>query len=252
MTRFSLLLLLCIFALSVGCEQAAKQPKEKKEKKVKKLEGLVQHYYKDGSLASEITYKDKKRHGYAKGYYPDGSLQGEFNYAEGELHGINKIYYQGAGVFRETPYTMGKMDGIQKQYRKNGSLLAEIPYKMDELGLGTKEYTPEGKVKKQLPSLKVEHIDEILKTGRYIVRISLSEKHKETTFYLGELTEGKYKGEMLRFTPSKKGVLELIYPLPPGAFIMETVHVVAETKTKMDIPILLSTKVNIAIENKGY
>lgn len=249
MSKLSLLSLIMLVVLCLGCEQAGKRPKEKK---VKKLEGMVKHYYEDGSLASEITYKDKKRHGYAKGYYKGGALQGEFNYENGELHGINKIYHLNGRVYRESPYTNGKIDGIQKLYRKDGSLLAEVPYKEGELGVGTKEYTADGKLKKQLPELMVQHIDKLLKDDQYIVRITLTEKDKKARFYVGELTEGKYKGDKLRFMPAKDGVLELIYPLPPGAFVMETVHVVAETKTKMDTPYLLSTKINIAAENKGY
>ena len=249
MKQLSLLSLALLLMLSVGCEQAAKKPKEKK---VKKLEGMVKHYHKDGSLASEITYKDKKRHGYAKGYYTNGALQGEFNYVDGELHGINKIYHLNGKVYRETPYVQGKIEGIQKLYRKDGTLLAEIPYKAGELGIGTKEYKTDGTLKKQLPALKVEHIDNLLKKNEYIVRVTLTETNKKAKFYLGELTEGKFKGDKLRFTPSKNGVMELIYPLPPGAFIMETVHVVAETETKMDTPYLLATKINIAAENKGY
>lgn len=249
MRRFSVFAWLLLASLTVGCDQTPKAPKEKK---VKVLEGFVQHRYKDGSLASEITYKDKKKHGYAKGYYPGGGLQGEFNYDHDVLHGITKIYYDKGGVHRENPYNQGQLDGIQKIYRKNGSLLAEIPYKMGELGIGSKEYTAEGKPKKKLPQLKVEHIDQILQKNTYIVRVSLTEKDRGAKFYLGELTEGKYKGDKLRFTPSKDGVMELIYPLPPGAFYMESVQVTAETKTVMGTPILLTTKINIGIENKGY
>lgn len=252
MHRFTLLSFLLLSSLLLACEQKPKAPKESKQKQVKVLEGFVQHHYKDGSIASEINYKDKKKHGYARGYYSNGSLQGEFNYEEDLLHGIVKIYYDQGGVHKETPYTRGQIDGIQKIYRKNGSLLAEVPYKMGELGIGSKEYTPEGKLKKKLPELKVEHIDNILKKNMYVVRVSLNENSKKAKFYLGELDGGRYKGDKLRFTPSKNGVTELIYPLAPGAFYMETVQLTAETVTQMGTPYLLTTKINVAIENKGY
>ncbi|AHM61238.1 hypothetical protein D770_14920 [Flammeovirgaceae bacterium 311] len=251
MMKFSLLPLLLLVVLCWGCDPPAKQAA--KEKKVKKLEGLVQHYYNDGSLASEITYKDKKRHGYAKGYFKNGAVQGEFNYEDGELHGITKMYYENGNVFRETPYTRGKKDGVEKLYRQTGQLLAEVPYKEDKLGLGTIEYTKEGKPKKQLPQLKVEQIDNLLKNNKYIIRISLSERNGKTRFYFGELLEGKYKGDTgLNWIPDKNGVAELVYTMPPGTFMMETIQIVAETETQMKTPYLLSTKVNIAAENKGY
>ncbi|WP_225000244.1 toxin-antitoxin system YwqK family antitoxin [Cesiribacter sp. SM1] len=252
MTRLSLLSLMLLLVLCWGCDQPAKK-QATKEKKVKKLEGLVQHYYDDGSLASEINYKDKKRHGYAKGYFKNGSVQGEFNYEEGELHGITKMYYENGNIFRETPYTHGKKDGVEKLYRQSGQLLAEVPYKNDELGLGTIEYTKEGKPKKQLPQLKVEQIDKLLKNNQYIIRISLSERNGKTRFYFGELQDGKYKGGGgLNWIPDKNGVAELVYNMPPGTFMMETIQIVAETETKMKTPYLISTKVNVAIENKGY
>jgi hypothetical protein len=245
------ILLVLGFALLGGysCEQAPKAPKEKK---IVKAEGLVQHRRSDGSLASEITYKDKKRNGYAKGYYEDGSLQGEFNYENDLLHGVAKIYYQNGPVYQETPHTHGKKDGIQKIYRKNGSLLAEVPYKLDELAIGTVEYTEAGKPKKQLPTLEVQQIDKLLQSNQYIVRVSLSEKNKKAMFYMGALTDGKYKNNKLVLVPAPEGVLELKYTIPPGAFMMETIHIVVETQTKMKTPYLLQTKVNIAAENKGY
>ncbi len=250
MKKFSSLSLLLLLVLCWACDQPAKQPKEKK---IIKLEGLVQHRYDDGSVASEINYKDKKRHGYAKGYFRNGKLQGEFNYEEGVLHGITKMYYENGNLFRETPYTHGKIDGIQKLYRQSGELLAEVPYKNGELGLGTIEYTKEGKPKKQLPELKIEQIDKLLKNDQYIIRLSLTKKNNKARFYFGELLEGKYKGgDKLSWIPTRNGVTELVYTLSPGAFMMETIQIVAETETSMRTPILLTKKVNVAIENKGY
>ena len=247
---YSLSLLLLVF-LCGACDQPAKESKG--EKKKRKLEGLVQHHYKDGSLASEINYKDKKKHGFAKGYFRDGTVQGEFNYEEGQLHGITKMYYENGNLYRETPYTHGKIDGVQKHYRNSGELLAEVPYKDGQLGLGTVEYTKEGNPKKKLPELKIEQIDHLLKDNKYIIRVSLSEKVGKTKFYFGELLDGKYMGsDKLYWIPLKSGVAELTFDLPPGAFMMETLQFVAETETSMKTPLLLSKKVNIAIENKGY
>lgn len=216
------------------------------------MKGLVKHYRKDGNLASEITYKDKKKHGPAKGYYKDGKLKSELWYQENVLHGVAKMYYENGKLYRETPYTKGETDGIQKVYRENGILLSEIPYKMGQLGIGTLEYTPEGKQKKQLPKIKVEHINNLIKHNEYIVRVSLTEGYKNVTSYIGELAEGKYKHNRLMEMPAKKGIMELNYSLPPGTFIMEEIHIVAETKTQMRSPYLLEEKVHIAAENKGY
>ncbi|MBW3544167.1 MAG: hypothetical protein KY428_00985 [Bacteroidetes bacterium] len=163
------------------------------------------------------------------------------------------MYYENGNLFREIPYTHGKIDGIQKNYRQSGELLAEIPYKMGELGLGTVEYTKEGKPKKQLPELQIQQIDRLLKDNQYTLRISLSKKNPKAKFYFGELAEGKYMGsEKLFWIPTRNGVTELNYTVPPGGFMMETIQIVAETETSMKTPYLLTKKVNVAIENKGY
>lgn len=243
--------LLFLAVLSSGCEQAAPRTEQQKKEK-KQLEGSVKHHRSDGSLASEIQYKDKKKHGLAKAYYKNEKLKSEIMYAEDVQHGIAKMYYENGKLYRETSYKMGKKDGLQKVYRENGKLLAEIPYKQDQLGVGTVEYTPEGKPKKQLPKIKVEHIDQLLKNNHYIVRISLTEGYKNVDYYIGDLTEGKYKNaDLMRMVP-EGGIVELKYYLPPGTFLMESINVVAETKTQMRSPYLLQQKINIAAENKGF
>jgi hypothetical protein len=245
---YIILSLLGLLLLFTGCEQAKK--KEVKEKKT--LEGLVQHHRSDGSLASEVQYKSKKKHGLAKGYYKDGTLKSEIHYQEDIREGTAKVYYENGKLYRETPFEQDKKNGIQKVYRENGRLLAEIPYKMDFLGTRTVEYTPEGKPKKQLPEIQVEHINNLLKNNQYIVRISLSRGYKNVDYYIGELTEGKYKNNNLMRMVGTNGILELKYTLPAGAYMMETVHLVAETKTQMRNPYLLYKKINIAAENTGF
>ena len=239
---------LSLLWLSTGCKQAEK----KEEKEVQTLEGLVQHHRSDGSLASEVEYKNKKKHGLAKGFYRDGTLKSEIHYQEDVKEGIARLYYENGKVYRETLYVQDKKDGIQKIFREGGQLLAEIPYKEDFLGTGTIEYTADGKPKKQLPEIQVEYINNILKNKQYIVRISLSRGYKNVDYFIGELTEGKYKNNTLMRMVDTNGVLELKYTLPAGSYIMETVHVVAETKTQMKSPYLLYKKINVAAENAGF
>ena len=248
MYRCVILSLLGLLLVTAGCEQ----PKEKEEKQKRELEGMVQHRRSDGSLASEVQYKDKKKHGLARGYYKDGTLKSEIHYQEDIKEGVAKLYYKNGKPYRETTYVHDKKDGIQKVYREDGRLLAEIPYKADFLGTGTIVYTPEGKPKKQLPEIQVEYINNILKNNQYIVRISLSRGYKNVEYFIGELTEGKYKNNTLMRMVDKNGVLELKYTLPVGAYLMETVHLVAETKTQMQSPYLLYKKINVAAENTGF
>lgn len=240
------------FAVLLGLSTSCEPPEKKKEKEKKTLEGLVQHRRSDGSLASEIQYENKKKNGLAKGYYKDGTLKSEIYYKEDIREGSAKLYYENGKLYRETPYVQDKKDGVQKVFREDGRLLAEIPYKTDFLGTGTIEYTPEGKPKKQLPEIQVEYINNILKNNQYMVRISLSRGYKNVDYYIGELTEGKYRNNMLMRMGDTNGILELKYTLPPGAYLMETVHVIAETKTQMRNPYLLYKKVNVAAENKGF
>ena len=245
--RFTLLSLLGLLLLLTGCEQPKKE-----EKKKKVLEGLVQHHRSDGSLASEVHYKNKEKHGLAKGFYRDGTIKSEIHYQDDIRQGLAKLYYENGNLYRETNFVQDKKDGIQKIYREDGRLLAEIPYKEGQLGTGTIEYTPKGKPKKQLPEIQVETINNLLRNNQYIVRISLSLGYRNVDYYLGELTEGKFKNSKLVRMMDEQGVLEIKYTLPPGTYLMETLHLVAETKTQMRSPYLLYKKINIAAENTGF
>lgn len=244
------ILVLALFCFCCSTDNQKTSGGSGKEKK--KLEGLVQQFRKDGTLATEITYKDKKRNGLARAYYKNGKLKSEINYKDDLQHGLVKMYYENGKLFRETIYKEGKIDGIRKTYRENGKLLAEVPYLMDEPGIGTKEYTADGKLKKKLPEMKVEFIDNLIKNNEYIVRVSLTGPHRKVDFYTGELTNGKFKNNRLIYLASEGGVMEYKYKVPPGSFIMESLNIIAETQTAMGIPYLVQQKVNIAFENKGY
>ena len=214
--------------------------------------GVVQKKRKNGTLASEITYRNEQKNGLAKYYYKDGKLRSEVLFKDDKKHGEAKLYYENGQVYQVTNYVAGKKDGIQKQYRDDGRLMAEVPFRMDWTGLGLVEYTLREKRKKRYPTLVVETIDRTVRDNQYIVRASLSEPMRDVTYYVGDLTSDGFLNDQMVRMASKKEHLEIKYPVPPGTFLMEKLNIVAVGHTVLKNPYVLQKSVNIAVENKGF
>ena len=103
--------------------------------------GLVRKYFGNGSLKSEIPYKDGKREGIARLYYENGRVKEEGLYKEGKLVGKVKKYYENG-------------------FLKTGKAGEEVFER-------TGAEKPEQEVRAKTESLweKLEHITEMQKAG---------------------------------------------------------------------------------------
>lgn len=226
---------------------------EKKSKNIKN--GIVKQYRTGNILKNEISLKDGKRHGMSKNYYKDGkSVHQQIEYKMGKKHGEAITYYENGNVYQITPYVEGEIDGIRKKYRENGKILSEIPYRNGLPCKGLKEYLLDGTIKKQYPKIVFSTKDNILKNGKYELYVKMSDNSKKVDFYVnGRLTkEGCIAKKVGALSNYKPGVLRLTYNLPPNAYVMEEVLILAVATTKLGNPYITTAKYNLAIENRGF
>lgn len=233
--------------LIAGCDSKPKSAEKKRGK-----DSAVRSYYKDGSLRAEIPVKDGKKHGLAVEYYRDGKKFQEIEYKEGLKDGLAKKYYQTGQLAQETNYKEGKNHGLQRKYRENGKLQSETMFYEDEPCKGLKEFLLDGSLKKKYPEIIIETEDRGYSEGRYILKLSLSEKVKEVEFFTGELSAQKSVGVKTSkvWSTDRYGTAEIVYPLLPGQFIMEKVNVIAKIKTALGNYYITEKRFNIAAENR--
>lgn len=246
--NIALFLLIFIFSCSHTSE---KKEKTVSSKNTKEKTGVNKIYYEDGTLRAEIPMVDGKRNGVARDFYSSGKPRLEVQYKEGVKHGLTKMYYENGTLYEENAFEMGVKQGVQKKYRQDGKLLAETKYHLGEPCAGLKEYLKDGSVKKKYPTIEITPVDNILKTDNYTLRLSMSDKSKNVTFYEGRL-DGNCIGEnveQIRDTPSK-GIGQIKYHVPHGMVIMEQLIIIAKVKTLQGNYYITSRPYNVAIENR--
>jgi len=227
----------------------AEQDKQKKSRK----NGLVTQYRKDGSLKTEIEYKNGKRHGLARSYYENGQLRQEITYENNVKHGEAKTYYQSGQLYQITPYHNGYIHGTREKYRMEGNLMAEVPYYYSSPCQGLMEYLLNGKRKKQYPAIEIEIDDQLSVNNQYIIRFSMSEKMKDVAFYHGTLDEnGCMVDEMENIYSPRTGVGEITFNLLPGYAVREEFNIIAKGTTKLGSPYITQRQMSLAVENKGH
>lgn len=238
--------------LGFSCDYTVeKKEKTVSSKKTKKKTGVNKVYYEDGTLRAEVNVVDGKRNGLARDFYPNGKPHLEIQYKDGLKHGLTKMYYENGKLYEESGFDTGEKHGIQKKYRQDGKVLAEAKYHFGEPCAGLKEYLKDGSLKKKYPTIEVTPIDNILKSDSYTLRLSMSDKSKNVTFYEGRL-DGNCIGEnveQVHDTPSK-GIGQIKYYVPHGMVIMERLTIIAKVKTLQGNYYVTSRPYNVAVENR--
>ncbi len=215
------------------------------------LHGLYKSYTPDGYLEKVFTYVDGKREGPAVTYYNNGQLRTKVNYHDNKMQGTASMYYKSGELYRVTNYESGKAEGIRTSYYKNGKIMSEIPYKNDYPGLGIKEYSMDGKpVRNLLPEIKIVPVNRLALEDTYILKISLSTKEHSTTFYIGDLEEGKYIHAGLWPRKPQNGEFDYRIQVHKGGFLMEPLTVSAMFMTAHKSWAVVSRTYNLAIDNK--
>lgn len=100
--------------------------------------GVVQSYYSNGNIESEITFKDSVRDGAAKFYYENGNIKEERTYINGKVDGLVQIYSDSGKLKEVYVIEDGRRDGPTSIYDENGNYLSDIYYESGKLLLPVK------------------------------------------------------------------------------------------------------------------
>jgi hypothetical protein len=235
---------------SVALFFVACSTREKEASSSEKLNGLHKFYYPDGKLYLEINYRDSVPHGIFKQYFKTGILFEETEYVNGVRHGLSKKFHENGRLSTETVYDSGRIHGIQKKYRGDGQIAFEAPYYYDRPCVGLKEFYLSGRMVDNYPTIVIRPRNNLLTNNSYTLLITMSDKSERVVFYKGSLTEGKYIGPSADEIRTRDGVGELNYFLPPGAFVMEKLNIIAKVKTDLNNYYITRASYNLAVENK--
>lgn len=121
-------------------------------------EGFWKHYFPDGTLKSEVEFKNNRPNGYAKFYndkgiiieegfwktrkwtgkyisrHDNGEVKYEWNYGErGLREGTQKYYHPNGKIMYEGEFNSGKETGIHLRYDETGQLTEKKEYNNGQL-----------------------------------------------------------------------------------------------------------------------
>ncbi|MCW5910366.1 MAG: hypothetical protein KIT62_04795 [Cyclobacteriaceae bacterium] len=206
----------------------------------------------NGKLKSEVPYAGKQKHGLAKTYDKEGNIMLELPYVWGKREGQSKRYYEGGKqVFQTTEYKDDLIHGMQVKYRENGDLMSESRFEKNFDCVGVKEYYTDKTLKKEYSKLIVTPVDRLQSQGVYTLMLSMSEKVRRVKYYTGKLTPSGCLHEdlysVLLDEQNKTG--KLTYNIPPGAFLMEELTIIAAVETIHGNTYVVQRTHNLAIQN---
>jgi len=238
-----------------------------------KADGLYRAYYQSGKLWSETYYKEGQRHGKATFYYEngkvksedfykedlqdstskvydaDGKLKVECSYFEGRYHNRYAAYYPNGQLRQEKHYKHGREDGEQKSFYPNGQLKAVTHFRNGFPGTGTQEYSETGELLNPGVTIQVEETNELALKSEYTYRIRLSVSRPGDQVFFGNLLEGKYMQPSMFPLRKKNGYFEHVYNVPRYASYTEAANLIVKTKTASGNDLVLTRKLNVALNN---
>jgi antitoxin component YwqK of YwqJK toxin-antitoxin module len=91
-------------------------------------DGLYKEYFADGSLRSEVNYRNRKPDGVARTFYKNGKLKREANFREGVQHGVTKSYYENGQLKAEESYENSTLAGHSRFFAGDGKMLWEADF----------------------------------------------------------------------------------------------------------------------------
>lgn len=265
------LLLFAVLALALACTKSSESKKAEKlpegtdvvreyfsngkvKTEIRAINGLRQgptrNYDRDGMLLSEVNYVDNMKDGMATNYYAKtGKVNSTLVYKKGIKEGDENYYYENGQVYRISPYVAGKIDGVQKLFYDDGKPLAEVPYKQGYAGKGTREFRKDGSVITDYPDIYVKKELHLKDANKVLLIISLTNNKSQVKFYTGELLDGKYLHENLLTLATQGGTTQIDFNIPPGATIRKTIHLVANYKSPLQNPVVLTKTYQLEATN---
>ncbi|MEW6469324.1 MAG: hypothetical protein AB1458_10380 [Bacteroidota bacterium] len=112
-------------------------------------DGVIKSYYRNGALASTLTFMNGKQNGETREYHPTGELRAVMQYKDGKKDGP-VVYYHPNGVKQyETVYKNDQLEGEYKQYYDNGQVSTALTFKADKKEGKATYYWRNGKVRSE-------------------------------------------------------------------------------------------------------
>jgi antitoxin component YwqK of YwqJK toxin-antitoxin module len=243
-----LLFSLALLAL-VCCEDTNSK---KKSKNSKKGDDVIVKKYSDGGVRAEIPMKNGIKNGLAVEYYQSGKVYREIEYVDGKKEGIAKRYYENGKLAQETMYKNDKIHGTQNKYREDGKPASMAVYFEDNPCKGVIEYFTDGKIKDNYPQIVITTEDRVHSESLYIVHLSLSGKLQDVEYYVGRLTKEKTIDPNAKkiWNTDKNGKAQIEYPVLPGTFVMDKIHIIAMGKTPLGNYFITERDYNVAAESR--
>jgi hypothetical protein len=237
---------LIFFVLVIfSCDQLA--PKSTSETKEEEPYHKVT-YHSNGKLRTDVHLDSSGRyHGEAKKFYESGQLKSQTTYQHGVIQ-YAKQYHENGNLEMEFPYKNGKKNGLRKKYWENGQLQSQMTYVNGEPKADLIEYDKSGEKVTTYPDLVIKQIDNIDKTGQYILQAYFSSNPQKGTYYLGELKNGVLETYTPRMAKNGK-IGEEIYRPAPGTFFMKKINIIGKFMTGYGNIRIVEKEVNLAFSN---
>lgn len=223
-----------------------------RDKEGKIVSGTVKQYKKNKKLYAIRNVKDYKLDGKSTIFFDDGkTVKSIVYYNMGKKEGSAKTFYSDGSLYKDYNYKNDELDGKQIKYRQNGKIRSIAYYRNGEPNNKLEEYLTNGKPKKKYPKILVETMDKTLLTGEYIVKIQMSDKTKNVTYYLGKLDkDGFISEDAIYMGQRSNGILELKYTVMPGQYLVEKLDIIAKVKTFQRNYYITTKTYNVAFENR--
>lgn len=248
--------LISLIFFIIACDQIGGEGSDEgniiRDKEGKIVSGTVKQYTPGKVLKAIRNVKDYKLDGKSTLFHNDGkTVKSEIFYKMGKKEGEAKSYYSDGTLYRVFHYKNDKLEGEQTKYRQNGQVRSIAYYRDGEPNNQLKEYLTNGSLKKKYPRIVVETIDKTLLTGEYIVRVRMSDRSKNVTYYLGQLDkDGFVSSEAIFMGKRSNGILDIKYTVFPGQYLVEKLELIAKVKTFQNNYYLTTKTYNVAFENR--
>jgi len=211
--------------------------------------GLSKNYDERGRLTSTAEFVDDMYNGWMINYNPDnGKVTAKALYKNDNQHGPATLNYTDGSLYREMFYVDGRVDSIVKTYWPDGSLQAEVFFKKGSPAIGLKEFDKTGKPIVQ-PTLVIKQIDQLATQSKLILKVSLSEKTKDVEYFVGELIDGKYLDTKAVKLKTVNNETKLEYIIPRTHTLVKNVTIAARTRTEYGNTLLLFKNYFFSVKN---
>ena len=109
-------------------------------------DGVQKSYWDDGTLKSELRYKDEKLNGECVWYTADGHVLTRAYYQDDTLNGCYQRYYPNGTLEIEGWYKQGQRDSVYRTYSEKGKLVSEEYYVEGKLNGEARKWYDNGQV----------------------------------------------------------------------------------------------------------